>query len=320
MSLKTVSAALKKYKSFLVTTHTSPDADALSSCLAMSLFLRGLGKRVQVVHAEDIPLWLKFLPHSGSIKKIKKGEKLDFEAAVVLDCGDLKRIGAVEECLNRSPHVLINIDHHITNTLFGDENWVAPRASSTAEMLYDLFCSLSSRVTRPMALLLYTGIMTDTGSFRFDNTSAHTHAVSGELMRFGIPVAALYHRLYEGVPIALAKDFLRILGKVQMSMGNRLAQAAFPEAAIQRFSRHFDLREKIFSFFRSFEGVEVVVIFTQLDSGKTRVNFRSQTTLNVAQLAKKFGGGGHVRASGCTLEESLPRARAKILTAIKGSL
>ena len=320
MSLKQVSTALKKYKNFLITTHTNPDADALASCLAMSVFLRSKGKGARVVFAENVPAWLKFLPHGSSVKKYKRGERVKFDAAIVLDCGDIKRPGVVTELLKSPQAVLINIDHHVTNTNFGDYNWVAPGSSSTSEILFDLFQANSFIPTRAMAILLYAGIMTDTGSFRFENTSAHTHAVVALLMRQKFSVPEMYHRLYEGVPIQNLNDFVRILNQVQLLPGNRVAHVALREELIQQFSKRFDLRDKIFTFFRSFDGVEAIVIFTQLKNGQTRVNFRSQKILDVAQLAKQFGGGGHARASGCTLNEPLNSVRAKILSAIRKKL
>ena len=311
--------AIKKNKKFLVVTHANPDADAICSALVMSLYLKEQGKTVYTINADQVPSWLKFLPKSQMIKKIQKKQKINYDVAIFVDCGDFERVGSVQHLIDRNK-MIINIDHHVTNKSFGDLNLVMPNASSTAEVLYGLLKKIGYRLSRETAILFYSGIMTDTGSFRFENTTARTHHIISELLKFSFSVPDLYNRLYEGIPIGDLKDFMNVISDVQLLYKNQLACVELTQEDLKRFSGTFDLREKIFSFLRSFKGVEVIAIFTELRRKKTRVNFRSQNRFNVAKLAGHFNGGGHVRASGCTVDETMATVKKKIIAIVSKDL
>ena len=319
MDYGAINRIIKKHKKFLVTTHANPDADAVCSAVAVSLYLKAQGKTVYTINSDDVPSWLKFLPKSQMMKKIKKGQKINYDVAFVLDCGDLQRVGSVLHLIDKTK-MLINIDHHVTNKSFGDLNIVLPMASSTAEIIYGFLKKIGHRLSRETAILFYAGIMTDTGSFRFENTTAYTHQIASELLKFSFSVPDLYNRLYEGIPVRDLNDFVDVLSMVKLFNNNQLACIELTQKDLKRFSGAFDLRDKIFSFLRSFKGVELIVIFTELGKQKTRVNFRSQSWFNVAKLAGRFGGGGHVRASGSTVSEPLAVVKNKIISAIAKDL
>lgn len=312
MSLAKTVNAFKKHKSFLISTHVNPDPDALCSELALALFLKSIGKKVTVINEDPVPARFSFIPNVNLIKPLQDTLAVLYDAAVIVDCGDLQRIGQVERLLDPAKPV-INIDHHITNEGFGSVDLVDPAASSTAEMLFDLLKKAGCRMTENIAALLYLGIMTDTGSFRYDNTTAHTHEVIGELMRFKIPVNAFYRRLYERVPFSDMKIFMKVVGALELCCGGRVVCVELSKRILNQFSEDFDLREKIFSFLRSIKGIEMLMILTEEDRRKTRVNFRSQGKINVAKLAAYFDGGGHAKASGCVLPCPIEQAKRKVL-------
>lgn len=319
MSLAKINNALKNYKSFLISTHVSPDPDALCSELALALFLKSRGKRVSVINEEPVPVRFAFFPGIGLVKPLKSTTRVVYDAAVIVDCGDLQRIGKVERLLDPKKPV-INIDHHITNEGFGSLNLVSSRASSTAEMLFDLLKKSKCKMTEDIAILLYMGIMTDTGSFRYDNTTPHTHEVIGELMRFKIPVNELYRRLYERVPFSDMKMFMKVVSGLELCYGGKVVCVELSRKLMDKFSEDFDLREKIFSFLRSIKGIEVLMILSEHDQKKTRVNFRSQGRINVAKLAAHFGGGGHAKASGCVLEYPVQQSKKMVLKQLERNL
>lgn len=307
---------IKKHKTFLISTHVNPDPDALASQLAMARYLKSLGKRVHVVNEDHIPQRLKFLPGAGWIKKVKKGQRLKFDVAIIVDCGDYDRIGEVKNCIPPDK-ILINIDHHVTNDLFGDLNMVVPKASSTSEVVFDFFTYAGFSLTRNMAILLYLGIMTDTGSFRYENTTAHTHLVVARLMQFNLSVNRLYTKIYETIPLNDLKYFTKVASTFDTLYGGRVICLELKKDMMKKFSEEFDLRDKIFRYLRAIKGVEVLVILTEQKKNKTRVNLRSQRRVNVAKLASRFNGGGHNRASGCHVDGDIKNARQKILAAIR---
>ena len=317
MSLAKIVKTIAQHKTFLISTHINPDADALSSELAMALYLKRLGKKVHVINADDVPPRLSFLPSTGLIKNVQKILGLDYDAAIVLDCGDLDRIEKVKSLIQKDK-ILINIDHHLTNDCFGKINYVDPKASSTAEVLFDLFKTARFSLTKEMAVLLYLGIMTDTGSFRYDSTTAYTHAVAAELMKFDFSVSELYRKLYERVPFDDLKLFTKVINRFEKLYDGRVVYVEMRKKTVEQFSAEFDVRDKMFNFLRAIKGVEVIIILTEHGPNMTRANLRSQgDTVNVADLAYFFKGGGHRKASGCMIHSGLIEAKEKLLSQLE---
>ncbi|MBI4309288.1 MAG: bifunctional oligoribonuclease/PAP phosphatase NrnA [Candidatus Omnitrophica bacterium] len=310
---------LRRHRKFLITTHLKPDADAAASALAMALFLKSMGKKVQVINEDALPQWLGFLPQAQLFNKASTVKVLDYDAAIVLDCGDLNRAGKARKFLSDHKPIL-NIDHHITNDRFGDVRLITGNASSTCEILFELLKAARCRLNKNLALLLYAGIMTDTGSFRFENTSARTHAIIAALMAFGIKAQELYQRLYVGIPVKDIQLFTKVVHSARLLLNHQAYCVPLPQKVNAAFSRSFDLKEKLFTFLRSVEGIEVVVILTEINSKETRINLRSQGDFDVAKLALKFNGGGHRKAAGGKVYAGLAAAQKQIVAAISRQL
>ena len=315
MSIRKILRTIQANKTFLISTHVNPDADGLTSELALALCLKSLGKKVHIINADKALGMYSFLPKKNLLKEFRH-TKIPYDAAIILDCGDLDRIGPVQSIL-RENKTLINIDHHITNDFFGDINFVDPHASSTAEILFDLVTKAKFKLTREVAILLYVGIMTDTGSFRYDNTTARTHAVVSQLMKFKFSVSEWYKKIYENIPFSDFELFNRVVHHFEVTHQGRVASLVLRENILHCFSEEFDLKDRIFTFLRSINGVEVIVIFTESKKNEIRVNFRSQGKIDVAQLASQYKGGGHKKASGCLLAESIESAKRKVFEDLK---
>ena len=310
---------IRKNRTFLLSTHVNPDPDALGSELALAGYLRGLGKKVHVVNEAPVPKRFHFLPGVNGIKGYNARMRIDYDVAIVLDCGELERVGKVRN-LVPSGKTIINIDHHITNDFFGTLNLVDPRASSTAEIIHALIRASKGKLTHDVALNLYVGIMTDTGSFRFENTTARVHHVAGDLMRFNFSVKDLYRQVYGSIPCADLRQFAKLMSRFEVLFDGKVVCLELSRKTMSRFSRQFDLRDAIFQFLRSMRGVEVVAIFTQTGKAATRVNLRSTENFDVAALASHFRGGGHKRASGCLIEKNMKEARRNFLARLGESL
>jgi len=318
--LKRVAEAIKKHKTFLITTHTSPEGDALGSELALYRLLKKIGKQAVIINQDPIPQEYYFLPERERIKLYKDAHPPHFDCLVVLDCSDLSRTGETHK-LNKDKPV-INIDHHISNNGFGDFKWVWPQASSASEMVYLLYKEFGAGFDKESALFLYVGIMTDTGSFRYSNTSAFTHKVAEELMRFGLDPRKIYKFIYENVGFSDMRLLIRILDGISRSRDGRVCWVEIPAKLLRRNKVCFDLSEQILSFMRAIKDTQVAAIFKENLGVKdeVRFNLRSNGSVDVNKVARFFGGGGHKTASGCTVRGKIGDIRRKVIAKITRSL
>lgn len=313
---KKIIDALKRSRKVLVTMHVHPDPDAMGAALAVVLYLKSLGKDVRLYNEDACPTWLKFMPRSALCRKVSGRERFRPDTAVILDSGDLERTGKAATLIAECPCV-INIDHHVTNRGFAHLNLVRKSYSSTSEILYQLLKRARGEFTRDIAVLLYLGILTDTGSFGFDSTTSHTHQVIADLMKFNIPVATLYRQVYETMPKEDLRAFLSTMNRLELVCDARVACLVMTKEDVAFFSGGFDIRDKIFGFLRAVKGLEVIVILTEAEQGRVRINLRSRGKADVSRLAGKFNGGGHKNASGCYFDGTMAQAKAGILAAIK---
>jgi len=316
MSFLQISQAIRKFKTFIVATHVNPDPDALASQLAMTMYLKKKGKTVLALAEDTVPERYSFLPGAKMVQKVNTKKSYVYDVAIVVDCGDRGRIGTVNKVLDRKKP-LINIDHHITNDSFGTINHVVPRASSTAEIIFEFLLSAKFQLDKDISMLLYLGVMTDTGSFRYENTTSRTHEVISHLLKFDLPVNQYYQRLYETVPLSDIENFTKLMSRFHSAFEGQVIYIELKRSAFKKFSEEFDLRDKIFSYLRSIKGAEVFAILTEQTASKTRINLRSQTRVDVARLAAIFDGGGHSRASGCVIDGNIKQARERILAELK---
>ncbi|MFA4854471.1 MAG: bifunctional oligoribonuclease/PAP phosphatase NrnA [Candidatus Omnitrophota bacterium] len=321
MSLKKVCASVKKYNNFLITVHTSPEGDALGSQLAFYNLIKKLGKEGTIINEDALPYGYDFLPGNKLIRRLGKSSKyIDFDCFVVLDCADLKRTGEVYK-LNTGNKPVLNIDHHVSNRIFGDVNWVEPGASSCSEMIYKLYKQLRLPIDKDTALVLYTGMMTDTGSFRYSNTSSFTHKAASELLESGLDVAQVYRNTYENIPLSDVKLLLEILPEIKFYYRGKIARFKIKKKLLKSGKPCVDIADLVLSFGRAIKGVEVVVLFKENlgENNEVRINLRSQGQVDVNKVASLFGGGGHKTAAGCTLHGDIDQISKKVLNKIRES-
>ncbi|MFA5287631.1 MAG: bifunctional oligoribonuclease/PAP phosphatase NrnA, partial [Candidatus Omnitrophota bacterium] len=246
---------------------------------------------------------------------------IDFDCMVVLDCSDLTRTGEVYK-LNKDNKPVINIDHHISNSNFGTLNLVDTEASSASEIVYSLYKEMRVPFDKDSAFLLYVGIMTDTGSFRYSNTTSYTHRAAAELMRFGFDVRETYSNIYENIPFADTQLLIKVLSHLHLAAKGRIAWVELPAKLLRHKKLSFDLSDHILSFIRSIKDTQVVVLFREnLGTKKEiRFNLRSSGRVDVNKVARTFGGGGHKTAAGCTMSGKLKDVRRKVIARIRADL
>jgi len=319
MSLRKVIASVKRNKIFLITSHLGLEGDALGSEIAFCRLLKKLGKTAYIVNDDYAPYNYHFLPGVDKIIRFKKDCKIEFDCFVILDCSDLERCGDVGRLATDK---ILNIDHHTSNTHFGSVNWIKPQVSSTVEMVYELYKELGVKIDKGAALAIYVGILTDTGSFRYSNTSSHTHRIVSELMKYKFNITDIYKGVYEDISLNDMKLLTAILPRVRLDGQGRIAWFQIKKELLKGKKSVFDLTDYVLSFARAIKGIEVAVLFKENLNTKNeiRVNLRSQGRVDVNRIASFFGGGGHRTASGTTLRGSLTEVRKKVLAKIKESL
>ncbi len=321
MSLKKAAECVRKNSRFLITTHTSPEGDALGSELAFYRLLKRLGKQAVIVNEDNTPLEYAFLPGIKKIKRFKDGlKKFSFDCFATLDCSDLSRCGRVAGLSSPGKQVL-NIDHHISNSIFAQVNWVEPHSSSASEMVYGLFKEMRVSLDKETAMLLYVGILTDTGSFHYSNTSPATHRAAAELLSLGLNVAGVYKKAYSNVPFCQMKILGDILSTMKRDRSGKVVWLHLKHDFQESESSAFDLSEYLLSLMRSVKGVEVAVLFREgfKKRGEVRVNLRSEGRVDVNRVARSFCGGGHRTASGCTIKGKGEEVVRRVLKTIRES-
>ena len=322
MSLKKAADCVKKHKNFLITTHTNSEGDALGSELAFYRLLKAIGKKAVIVNDDNAPYEYNFLPGIDKIKKFKEALKgIKFDCFVTLDCSSLTRCGQVHK-LNHDSKTILNIDHHISNERFGDINWVDAHASSCSEMVYKIYKKLRIPLDKDIATSLYTGILTDTGSFHYPNTSGLTHKIVAQLLKYNLDIARIYKNAYENIPFSNMQLLTKILPAVKRQCKGRVVWFEIRRNMLKNQKLAFDLTENVLSFARAIKDVEVAVLFKENLGVKDeiRVNFRSQGKVDVNKIAAYFGGGGHKTASGATVKGRIDAVRRKVLAKIKEAL
>lgn len=321
-SLKKCVECVKKYKNFLITAHVNLEGDALGCELAFYKLLKRLGKNAVIVNEDETPYEYGFLPQKNKIKKFKTGIKnIRFDCFAVLDCSDLSRTGKVYT-INKDKKPVLNIDHHISNEKFGDVNWVEPLASSCSEMIYKLYKELRVPLDKEIACLLYTGMLTDTGSFHYPNATSFTHQAVSELLKYNLDIAQIYKSVYENIPFKDMKFLSTILPNIRLEAAGRIAYFVIRKNVLKNKKLSFDLTEHLLSFARAIKGMEVAALFKENLGAKheVRLNLRSQGKVDVNKIACCFGGGGHKTASGATIRGNIETIRKKVLAKIKQNL
>jgi phosphoesterase RecJ-like protein len=313
--LREIAEAIRAGQTFLISSHTNPEGDAIGSVLALSLGLKSLGKKVEVLIQDPVPEMLMFLPGVEDIVH-QVHSSTRFDIAFALDCGGPDRLGnAVQEV--KQAGKIINIDHHTGNSYFGDFNLVDPAASSTAEIIYDLFQAIPIEFTKPVAENIYTGILTDTGSFRYSNTSPKAFAIARACLLAGVDPWKQAEKIYETQPLARLRLLKLALATLEVTADGRISSMMVSRKMMEESGASTGLTEDFINYPRSLEGTEVALLFREISSDEYRISFRSRGTVDVAKIAREFRGGGHPNAAGCTLEGSLLAVRTRVLTAVR---
>lgn len=301
---------ISRRQRFVVTSHARPDGDAVGSVLACSQVLRSLGKQVDVVLRDGVPHIYQPLPYSDTVKAVP-GVIGDYEAAILLECDSLQRtrLSGLEN------QYLINIDHHSTARPFAHVNWIDKDACATAEMIFRLARHAGVMISPDIATCLYTAVLTDTGSFCFAGTTERTFSLAQELVRSGADPVRIAQSVYFSSP----QSKMRLLGSAlsRLQVDGALAWMYVTQEDLRGAGAAEEDCEGLVNYALAIEKIEVAAFFRETGDGRFRVSLRSKGAINVAPIAKEFGGGGHECASGCSMNGPLDAAVEAILSRLR---
>lgn len=292
-------------QSFLILPHVKPDGDAIGSTMALAKALRQLNKSALIYSLDEVPYDVKFIDD----ETLFKNELVDFEYDVIfaLDSSDLGRLKDREAILNKP---VINIDHHKTNTLYGDLNWVNPDASATGEMVYELLQSLPLDIDVEVAQALYVAIATDTGNFIYSNTTQKTHLIVADLMNVGIDVPLISRYLYQNIPLNKFRFDSAVLNRVEFHHEGRLAIVMVSDSMKSDFQ--CDNTDNLVEAVRNIQGVEVAALIVERGD-EVKISLRSKNQVDVSAIAQKNSGGGHKNAAGFSQPKDMEKAKALVV-------
>lgn len=316
--LSDAAAAIRESQSIVLACHVNPDGDALGSLLGLALALIPLGKTVVCLSEDGVPDILRFLPGTELIAQTT--DVPAFDLALVVDSGELPRVGdTVKSLIARAKHV-VDIDHHVTAGAFGDIRVLDSRAASTAEIVYALLETLGAPITPDIATCLFTGVITDTGSFRFQNVTPNTLRVAAKLLEAGAPPAHISENVFENRTFAATRLLGHALSSLSQTPDGKVIWAHITAKDFRDLGATDQDTEGVVNYVRGVRGAEVGVLFREMETGKIRVSLRSRESVNVAEIASRFGGGGHRMASGCTLDAPLAQAEQTVIRAVQEAL
>ncbi|HNW59033.1 MAG TPA: DHH family phosphoesterase [bacterium] len=296
----------------MVTTHINPDGDAIGSQMAMAHYLRRIGKEVVLLNCDSMPEYFHFLDPQGEIALYSAPEHeavvAGLEGCLVVDISDWGRLRNLGEALRRHAIPLACVDHHIPTDQMGEVHICVQEASSTGEIIYDFLLDSGAELAPPIVDALYTCIMTDTGSFRFTNTTARTHRIAADLLERGAHYRAIYEQVYENNSKQRTLLMARLLERMHFACEDRLAYFSLSQELLRQTGARLWETDGFSELPRTIAKVEVSLMFTETREGSTKVSFRSKGRVAINGLAALFGGGGHKFASGATLTMSLNQA------------
>ena len=308
-SLAETGKLLKAANKLVIVSHVSPDGDTIGSSLALMHALRMLGKEVIMNVDDDISTVYSFLPGIEEFRRFAPDESVETDLLVIVDASSADRAGNAIDVVRS--HAVLNIDHHKTNTRFADYLYLDSDAAATAEIIYSLLLEMGIELTTDIATCIYEGIYTDTGSFKYSNTTSKTMETAAALLKFGVNPS-------------LISDNMELKSRSQMEMLRKVLETltflkggkiAYIEIAPELYDHNVDT-DAFISYPRYVEGVEIALLFKQVEDNLTRVSFRSKE-IDVAKIALSFGGGGHKKAAGCSIYAPLKDAETVVLRAVE---
>lgn len=315
MTLDEILTQIKLSEKIVVLTHESPDGDAIGSSLAMKLMLEQLGKQADVIIPEYSRLFA-FLPAADQIKT--ESEIKNYDLAISVDCADLKRLAKSEYFENATKTIVI--DHHGSNKMYGDMNFVNPVSPACCEILAGMFGYFNIDITKDIGTCLVTGIITDTGGFRHDGVNPETFEFTAELMRKGVNIPYIYKRVLRTNTKSNFLLMKKAIERMEILVDGQITYTYITLEDEKEVNAEPGDHEGLVEIGRDIEGVEVSIFVRQKDENTYKISLRSSEKVNASDVCLMFGGGGHPRAAGASIQGNLEQVKEKIVKEVEKAL
>ncbi len=311
---------IERNDEFLIITHIFPDGDALGSLTALNSLISSMNKKTTMICNSDLPYQYSFLPDFNKIKKHPELEVLlrNRPVCIMVDCAEAERAGIDFDYLREKTGCVINVDHHSSNSCFGDMNMVDRNKSATAEMLYEfIYKNYREKLNYDIGIGIYVGILTDTGRFQYSSTTANVHRIASELIKIGIKPSDVYGYIYESDPLGRFKLIQKVFSRIEYVKSLSLIYSYILKEDFTRLKIPFYAQDGIIELLRSAEGAKITVLIKQIDVNSFKVSLRtSDSNIDLSRIASIFGGGGHRSASAYKDDGSLNEVIERMKEAI----
>lgn len=309
---------IRKSRSICVVGHIRPDGDCIGSQMGLTLALKAAGKEVACWNQDTIPDKLKFLDPDRFVTPPQPGRI--FDCVIATDCASLERMGRVAEHIGQRS-VFINIDHHESNTRYGDINWISATEASTGELIYQLLVAGGWPITPHIADCLFAALSTDTGSFQYGSTRPSTFQTASHLVEQGADLAKVCHEVYQSYPLSRMRLLRRVYNKFRLTHDDRTAYFWLKQSDYSRSGAKTADSEGLIDHVRAIDEVIVACVFEEIEPELTRLSLRSKSEdVDVNAIAGQFGGGGHRAAAGARIAGAPLTVQRRVLSAIRKAL
>jgi phosphoesterase RecJ-like protein len=284
---------IQESDNIVLISHVNPDGDALGSSLSMYNILKNEGKNVSVCNVTDLATYLDFLPN---FNKVKKELPKTIDLMISFDCGSFDRLG-----IDRRDYFLINIDHHVSNTNYGDLNLIED-AASTSQVVFNILEANNIKIDKDSAICIYTALVTDTGNFQYESVNAEVFRVASELVKCGVSPEFVSKMLYERDRLSRLRFLAKALDTLELFVEGQVGIVEVTNELMQITGAIKDDTDGLVNMVRKLKTVEVAVMLREEENGDIKISLRSKNYVDVSKIAIKYGGGGHIRASGATIK------------------
>jgi phosphoesterase RecJ-like protein len=293
-------------------SHLNPDGDALGSSLSVYNVIKSIGKNVKIVNMSDLPTYLDFLPNYD---KVTKNLPQNIDLMISFDCGSFDRLG-----IEKKPKFLINIDHHISNTNYGDINLVE-KAASTSQIVFNILTFNNVKIDTETAICIYTALVTDTGNFQYESVTSEVFRVASELVKYGVKPEFISKMLYERDRLSRLRFIAKALDTLELFCDGRVGVVQVTDELMKKTGAIKDDTDGLVNMVRKLSNVEVSIMLREEENSDIKVSLRSKNYVDVSEIALKYGGGGHIRASGATIKnKSFDEIKQLLINDLKGIL
>ncbi|OVE81821.1 hypothetical protein BVY03_02630 [bacterium K02(2017)] len=314
INLKQLVSFIKKSKKVLIATHQYPDGDGIGSIIALGEALKQLNKQIKLYIIDPVPKMYQFLPgHKKITKSLKASEK--FDLTIMVDLGEIERVGSYFAD-HQHRGTTISVDHHIGGEHNCDYNFCLPHQASSGEVVYKVLKALKTKFNHTIAMGIYTAMVTDTGSFKYSNTTQETFEIAADISRYKIDYWKVALNCFETYSIERMSLLKRVMARMETHPNKKIAWIVIKNDDFKKTGACSDDTEGFINFPRSIEGVEVAIAFKEMKSKLYKISLRSKNYVNVAKIAEGFSGGGHMRASGLKIEGSFETVKKTLFKEI----